>query len=159
MTDNANYEEESEEAILEMINLRKQNKLIDIEKREKIKKFIKPTKDGVKHFSLPLTDKYEAYSCFAFPNALNLGARYIAGLLVKVKNKEDNIDHFLFRLFTFDRENLDQNLLLRNKFVLELINKLLEENLLYLTSEEFTDESIELGIKKFINNEIEGVLT
>lgn len=156
----ANYdEEESEEAILERINLRKQRKLIDIENREKIQKFIKTTKDGVKHFSVPLTDKYEAYSCFALPNSLNLRARYIAGLLVKVKNKkEDTVDPFLFVLFTFDRENLDENLLLKDGFYLELFNKLLEENLLYLTSEKFTDERIELGIKKFINNEIEGIL-
>jgi hypothetical protein len=145
-----------EKEILKNIKSKKARQLIDIENRKKISKFLKATEDGVKHFSVPLTDKYEAYSCFALPNSLNLGSKYIAGLVVKVKNKEDTVDAFLFRLFTFDRKNLDENLLLKDGYCLELLNKLLEENLIYFTSEKFTDKRIELGIKKFITNEIEG---
>lgn len=141
-----------EEEILKNIKLRKERKLLDIENRKKISKFITPTKDGVKHFSVSLTDKYEAYTCFALPE--NPICCYIAALVVKVKNKQKNSDSFLFRVFTFDRKNLDENLFLKDKFQLDLINKLLEEHLLYLTSEKFTDSRIELGLEKFINNEI-----
>lgn len=139
-----------EEEILKNIKLRKERKLLDIENRKKISKFITPTKDGVKHFSVPLTDKYDAYTCFALPE--NPTCCYIAALVVKVKNKQKNSHSFLFRVFTFDRKNLDENLFLKDKFHLDLLNKLLEEHLLYLTSEKFTDSRIELGLEKFINN-------
>lgn len=149
-------DEESEEEILKKINLRIKSKRkrerLHLKAVKKIKKFIKTTEDGVNHFSVSLTNKYQAYSCFTLPS--DPMVPYIAGLVVKVRNKKDNSENFLFTLFTFDRKNLGKDLILKDKFYLDLFNKLLEENLIYLTSEKFTNKRIELGIQKFINNEL-----
>lgn len=105
--------------------------------------FIRETKDGVKHFSVPLTEKYTVYSCFALPNSPL--ARF-AGLIVKAKNNQDNSENLLWTIITFDKDLLDKDLLLKKSIQLEYFNSLLARDLNYLMSREFIDVQVEDAI-------------
>lgn len=105
--------------------------------------FIRETKDGVKHFSVPLTEKYTVYSCFALPNA---PFPRFAGLIIKAKNNYDNSENLLWTIITFDKDLLNKDLLLKKTIQLESFNSLLARDLNYLTSRKYTDRQIENAI-------------
>lgn len=97
----------------------------------------------IKHFSVPLTKKYTAYSSIVL--SPDLYQRF-AVLIVKAINHQDNSEHGLYEVIRFCSQSLNKDLSFKDNFVVNKLNSLLDEYKNYFNSKKFTDDEIEKHI-------------
>lgn len=103
------------------------------------------SENKIRHFSIPLTKKYTAYSCIVLsPDNYSLYRKFSV-LVIKVKNHQDNSDHGLCEVIRFRREVLSKDLSFHD---ISIVNGLLDEYTNYFNSKKFTDDEVEKSIQE-----------
>lgn len=103
------------------------------------------SEDKIRHFSIPLTKKYTAYSCIVLPPG---PYPMYAVLIIKVRNHEDNSEHGIWELSHFFTGYLNKDLSMKKGFIAKDLNDLLHQSEEYLISKKFTDDEIEKYIRE-----------